>query len=127
MTDEMPKSLGACADELHRIREIRRAMEKEVAEVKRQETALENHILDNLSKSKDTTGVAGRRYRAQRVEKDVPTVKDWSPLWAWIQQTGRFDVLQKRIAEKAVAETLETEDVPGVEMFTRVSLSLTKI
>lgn len=125
--DVMPTSLGRCADEYHRVREIRLAMDKIVEGVKERETELQEHLINNLSKA-DDTGVAGLKYRAQVTTKTMPKVNDWPVFYAYVAKSGDFDMLQKRLADKAVMERLEDGVVlPGVEKMRVPSLSITKI
>lgn len=123
----LPASIGLCADLYAEVRELRLAMQKHVDEVKARESEIREHIIDNLSKSADT-GAAGKRYRAQVVTKPKPNVIDWNAYWRYIAETFRFDLLQKRINERAVLDMLEEgENVPGVERFHAVDVSITKI
>lgn len=124
----MPQSIGRCADEYKEIRDIRLAMENEAERVKERETELREHIIDSLAKSPDT-GAAGLRYRAQLVMKRTFKANDWDVLRSWIRKNDRFDMLQKKLSEKAVAEFFEAEGrvVPGVEAIDVPSLSVTKI
>lgn len=126
--DPIPEDLGAVVDAYRDVREIRLLMQKEVEAVEARERELREHILANLSKSTHTTGVAGRRFRAQRVEKVVPAADDWTKIHAYVQETGRFDLLQKRLSDKAVSDAWdEGDEIPGVERFIKVDLSVTKI
>lgn len=123
----LPKTIGACADLLHEVRTLRLAMQKETDAVKARETEITNYIVDTLSKS-DDTGAAGLKYRAQVVTKVKPTVADWDALHAYILENGRFDLLQKRLSDKSVADMWdEGEAVPGVEKFNAIELSLKKL
>lgn len=123
----IPKSIGRCADMYRDVRELRLAMEKEVEAVKAREAQLKEHIINNLSKS-DDTGAAGLRFRAQIVMKDVPRAMDWPKVHAYIQKTGRFDLLQKRLGEKAVMDMLnDNNPIPGVEVVHVPDVSITKI
>ena len=123
----MPNSIGLCADEYHDVRDLRLAMEKEVEAVKARESEICTYIIDNLSKSSDT-GAAGLRYRAQIVVKAVPKLADWNLFTAAVQKTGRFDLIQKRLSEKAVADLwAEGFAVPGVEKINVPEVSITKI
>lgn len=124
---EFPKSIGRCADLYAEVRGLRLAMDKEVGTVKELESKLREHIIDNLSKS-DDTGAAGLKYRAQIVTKAKPTVSDWPSLWAFIRKHDRFDLLQKRVSDKAVADMWDAaEAVPGVEKMHVPDVSITKI
>lgn len=123
----IPASIGRCADLYHDVRELRLSMAKEVEAVEAFERKVKEHIIDNLSRSEDS-GAAGLRYRAQRVEKVKPAVTDWPALHAYVQRTGAFDLLQKRVGDVAVAARWEAgEAVPGVEKFNAVDVSITKI
>lgn len=123
----IPESIGRCADLYHDVRELRLAMAKEVEAVEAFERKVNQHIIDNLSKS-DDTGAAGLRYRAQVLTKRKPSVADWAALQQHILATGEFDLVQKRISDKAIADRWESgEAVPGIEPVNVVSLSVTKI
>jgi hypothetical protein len=123
----LPASIGLCADLYAEVRELRLAMQKLVDDVKARESEVREHIIDNLSKS-DDTGAAGRRYRAQVVTKLKPALKGWDEFTRWVALTGRFDLLQKRMNERAVLDMLEEgASVPGVERFHAVDVSITRI
>jgi hypothetical protein len=124
----LPASVGLMADEYHDVRALRLAMEKEVEAVKARETELKEAMLDTLSAS-DDTGASGARYRAQVVKKRKAQVADWGALTAWIRKNDRFDMLQRRLSDKAALDFEEAEGraVPGVEMLYVKDLSITKI
>lgn len=121
-----PKSIGACIDKLYRLKEKRRAIESQADEVKKEENALEEHILETFSKS-DLDGARGKVATAGVTRTTVPTVKDWDQLYAYIKEHDAFDMLQRRVSTSAYRERLYAEEpVPGVESFEVVKLSLTK-
>lgn len=123
----LPKSIGRCADMLHDVKELRLAMEKEAEAVKARETEIQEYIINNLSSS-DDSGAAGLRYRVQVKKEAKPQIADWAQLTLYIQKKGRFDLLQKRLGEKAVADLWEAgEAIPGVAKVNVPKLSLTKI
>lgn len=127
----MPASMGRCADLYHDVRELRLLMEKEVEKVQKRETEIREHIIANLSKGSDT-GAAGLKYRAQIVSKDVPKISEerggWQALWDYIAKNRRFDLLQKRLGDKAVKEMADAGALPpGVEMMKVPDVSITKI
>jgi uncharacterized radical SAM superfamily Fe-S cluster-containing enzyme len=124
---ELPDSIGRCADLLHEVKQLRLDMDKEVAAVRAREREIEEHIISNLDKGEDT-GASGLTHRVQVKSKTKPKPADWAALHEYIQEHGRFDLLQKRLAEKAVMDMLdEGEDVPGVERIHIPTISLTKI
>lgn len=123
----LPKAIGLCADLYSDVRALRLMMEKEVERVQARETEIKNHIIENLSKS-DDTGAAGKRYRAQIVVKEVPKIADWTKLTQYILENDRFDLVQKRLGEKAVTDMWESGvAVPGVEKMNIPNVSITKI
>lgn len=133
----MPNSMGMCADLYRDVRQLRLDMQKEVDEIKKRETEVQEHILNTLSKS-DDTGVAGKRFRAQVVTKRRPTISavsdespqgGWAGLTSWIKKHDRFDMLQRRLSDKAVMDWAEENgrSVPGTEIIIVPSLSVTKI
>lgn len=128
----LPVEIGAAADLYHDVREVRLSMEKEVEKFAAREREIHEYIINNLSSGKDT-GAAGLRYRAQIVKKDVPKISEeqggWGALFSWIRKNDRFDMLQKRLSDKAVKDFFDTDKrmPPGTEMMKVPSLSITKI
>lgn len=128
----MPTSMGLCADEYHRIRELRIRMQKETDDVKARENELREHMIGNLSKS-DDTGAAGLLYRVQLTSKTTMRVSEerggWPAMHAAVQKSGRFDFLQKRLSDKAVMDYYNDtgEVLPGCEVVHVPDISVTKI
>lgn len=123
----LPKTIGLCADLYSDVRALRLMMEKEVEVVQARETEIREHIISNLSKS-DDTGAAGKRYRAQIVMKTVPKLADWNKFCDYVYEHNRFDLVQKRLGEKAVADLWEAgETIDGVEKMNIPTVSITKI
>jgi hypothetical protein len=124
---KFPKALGACADKLFELRNKRLAEQKKVDEITAEETALKNHIIENLPKS-EASGVAGKLARVTVVTKQVPQVKDWDAFYKYVKKTGSFDLMQKRLTDAAIKERWESgKEVPGVEHFNAVSVSINKV
>jgi len=123
----IPKTLGACADQLYKLREQRQALNKQVKELQDQESQIKEHLIQNLPKS-DASGVAGKLARASIATKEVASVKDWDKLYKHVLKTKDFSFLQRRVADAAVKDRWEDgKKVPGVEPFNVVSVSVTKI
>ena len=123
-----PKSIGACADLLYKLREERLALDKKAAEAKSAETALINHIIDNLDK--ESTGAAGKTHMVRVVTKQKPQIKDFEKVWAWAVKNKRPDIFQRRLSEQAVADTFaqpRSKGIPGIDFFNAVTVSLTKV
>ncbi len=124
---KFPKAMGACADKLFELRNKRLAMQKDVDVVAAEESALKNHIIENLPKS-EASGVAGKLARVTVVTKQIPQVKDWDAFYKYVKKTGSFDLMQKRLTDAAIKERWEAgKEVPGVEHFNAVSVSINKV
>lgn len=128
----IPPSLGRVADEYARVRALRLAMEHETETVAAREKELKDHLVNNLSKSKEAggdTGAFGLRYKANIVTKTVYRAVDWKALHTWIAKNDRFDMLQKRLSDKVVAEYVEDQKtlLPGTEKVLVPDVSITKI
>lgn len=123
----IPAGVGAQADEYSAVREERLRIEKVAAGVKEREMEIFNCIMSTLEESTDT-GASGKFYRVQRVEKDVNQVKDWAAFHKYVQDTGAFELLQRRLNDKAVREQIEGgEMLPGVEAAKVATLSFRKV
>lgn len=124
---KFPRALGSCADRLFELRNKRLAEQKKVDEIEAEEIALKNHIIENLPKS-EACGVSGRLARVTIVAKQIPQVKDWGAFYKYVKKTGSFDLMQKRLADTAVKERWESgKEIPGVEHFNVVSVSINKV
>lgn len=122
----LPKSLGACADLLFDLREKRLKAERQVEAMRSEEARLKDHIINALPKG--DTGARGRHHQVAVVTATVPRVVDWDRFHQYIKRTGAFELLQRRVADAAVAERWDDrKTVPGVEPHTIVKVSLTKI
>lgn len=123
----IPKKLGECADLLYRLRKERLALQKEVEEYEKHESALREHIIQTLPKS-EASGVAGRVARVSVTTQLVPQLKDFAALFAYVKKTGSLELLQRRINNRAVQERWEAKkQVPGVEAFRATMVSLNKL
>lgn len=122
----IPDEIGARADMLHEVREVRKMMQKETDEVKARESEIEKSIIDDLPKS--STGVAGLRYFVKVLTDRKPTVTDWPKVYDYILKTGRTDLLQKRPSDKAVMDMYEAGELPpGFDTILVPKISLTKV
>lgn len=107
----MPTSLGPLADEYAVVRERRLSLDKEAAAVKSRETEIYNCILGALVETQTgDTGAAGHTHRVQLVMKERYVPQDWPSFHAMIQQTGAFELLQKRVADTAMKEWSDAND-----------------
>lgn len=131
----LPKTLGACADEIGaidaRLKEIdvelrRLKVSKEAIELAERRKLLEKKLIDELPAS-DADGICGKTTRATIKAKRVPVVKDWNVLCKYVKKTGAFELFHRQVTVEAVRERWDAKkEVPGVEGFTVKKLSITK-
>lgn len=129
---KLPKSLGACADLYKDLRDQRLLVDKLAAEWKAQETAVQEHIINNLSKTKEG-GAVGQRYKAIITEGSTYKINDEKKFYDYVKKNGAFDLLQRRLNDKAVADRVDAlkgvaakKGLPGLELFKFPKLSVTK-
>lgn len=124
---KFPKSLALCADKFFELNKKRLEMQKLVDAVDEEAKAIKAHLIDNLPKS-DASGVAGKLCRVTVVSKDIPQIKDREAFNKFILKTKDFSLLQGRLSDAAVRDRWENgKEVPGVEHFTAVTLSVNKL
>lgn len=131
---KLPRTLGACADRLLAIREevaklkavLDRAPEaKKLAKLAEEAAALDTHLIDNLPKS-DAEGIVGKRAKAVVKVSRIPTVKDWDLVYKHVLKTKDFSLLHRAVSIPAIRERWEAKQtVPGVDVFNKVSVSVT--
>lgn len=131
--DPKALQLGQVVDGYKAIRDVRLAMAKEVEAVEAVERSFKQHLIDTLDK-RDEKGVFGLLYKAQHKVKRIPKIKadgesdGWGDFWQFVFETGRTDLVQKRLNDRAVMDTLEAgETIPGVETMLVSEISVTKI
>lgn len=132
-TTRLPKSLGACVDVYHALREQRLAAKRHMEECQAEETRVFNHILDSIPKGDG--GAVGKKFKAVRKEEDVYSISDDTAFYAFVKKTGSFDLLNRAINQRAVRERMEDPKfmkshkggVPGTKAYKRFTLSVTKV
>jgi hypothetical protein len=123
---KLPKSLGACVDLAHDLREKRLTMQKEVDAVEAQEKFVREHIIKSVPKG--DSGAVGKRFKGVVLTEDIPQVEDWDVFYRHISKTKSFDLLNRAVNRKAVSERwADKKAVPGVKVFKAVKLSITKV
>lgn len=68
----MPASLGACADLLHDVKELRLEMQRQTDAIEAREKEIKKWIIDNANEHDTTFG--GRRYVAQVYKEPEPLI-----------------------------------------------------
>ena len=97
--------------------ELKKEYEERDADLKTKMERIEVFLLQSLDKvgANSLNTDHGTAYISEDVRASCA---DWDALWSCIQQTGRFDLLEKRVASKAVREYREENGdlPPGVSI-----------
>jgi hypothetical protein len=124
---KFPKKLGACIDLAYSMRAARLELEGKTEEMRKEETALKDHILLAFSKS-ELEGSKGAVASASITRLTVPKVVDWELFYSFIAKHEAFELLERRPSRSAYKERLEAGvKVPGVEPMEVINLSLNKV
>jgi len=114
------------AQQYHAQREARRQLAREVEKMEELEAALKKAVMDSL-RALGVKAVGDGLYNYEVETKPEPSFADWHALWKYIQKTGDFDLLFRRVNPGAVKERWEQKvKVPGVVTFMVDRLSVTK-
>jgi hypothetical protein len=115
--------LGRLADRWWEVKQERLLADKAAAKLKGTESTLEKILIDQ-QRAQEINGIGGKVVRVGWDEKQVPHVTDWPKFYAHIQETGEFDLLERRPGKAACGARWEDgKDVPGVEKFPVYSLT----
>jgi hypothetical protein len=123
---KFPATFGGIADRLYELNKGRLAQQKIADAIEEEEKALKAHLIATMPK--DDTGGIGKVARVSLGSKEVPQVKDWEAFYKHVLKTKNFSFLQKRVGEAMIKEIWDAgKEVPGVEHFAVVTVSLNKI
>lgn len=122
------KTLGKAIDALFdKKQELSKLVnDPKITKTKGEVTELEEHVFALLRKQK-ALGGAGTKAKVTITESNVPVVQDWDNFYRHIQETGDFDLLGRSLKVPAVRERWDDhKEVPGVGVFVKTKLSVTK-
>ena len=120
-------NIGSHIDQLYAIRAERLAKEKEIEELKVHEKLLDDELKEKLLAS-GLNGAKGNLASFSIKLEIQPNVLSWEDMYKYIQTTGEFDLLHKRIGATAWRERYESGViVPGTESVETFKTSLRKI
>lgn len=118
--------LGTMIDQLEGIRAKKRKAQVTVDELDEQYKALDALIQARLQEE-GMGKASGKKATASLSSTVVANVIDWDKLFAYVKKTGYFHLFQRRISDPAFRELAEKKAVPGIEPFTKLTLSLTTL
>jgi hypothetical protein len=117
-------TIGGMVDELHELRERKRALEAQVSEIETKYSEIEQQLLAKLEAENSDKG-SGKKASVSVTSTIVATVTDWDALYAYIQKHKYWHLLQRRPSDPAFRELWEQgKKVPGAESFSRKKLNL---
>lgn len=122
-----PKQVAVLADAWWKAREKRLEADHKAAALKTLESVLKTDLMAALKKE-NVGAIGGKLVTVSYKEIEKPAVEDWAVLYTYIKKTGSFDLLHKRLTEKAVE--LRWEDgktIPGVYKLKLGELTYTQI
>lgn len=126
-SDRSLNTLAEKVDKYYTLREARLARQKEVDALQEAETELKEDLIRQISKS-DASGVAGKIARVSVVTKREPAIKDFEVFMAYVSRRKAWDLLQRRVSAAAIKARWEDgKEIPGIEAFPVVGLSLSKL
>ena len=122
-------SIGQLIDRLYKVKaKIAEINAKRVKPLKDEQTDLELQLLTAL----DAAGIEqgrGRTATGSITETDVPTVKDWEKVYAWIHRNKAWHLFERRLSSVSYRELLAQRSnraIPGIEKFTKRGISTRK-
>lgn len=124
---KLQPSLGAQIDTLHAIREKKRSLESQLAELDAEYKQIEEETLELLSKQ-SLDKASGKLATVSVSSSTVANVEDWDQFNAYVRKTGYFHLFQRRVTDAAYRELLEQGvKVPGVSPFIKRRLNLRSV
>ena len=120
-------TIGAKIDQLHALREQKRALEEQIRQLSGQMDVLENDLIDQMDKEgvSKSTGNAATVSITASVK---PSVDNWDAFYAYIHRYKYYHLLERRPSVTGCRELLETKGkIPGVVPFTQRKLNIRSI
>lgn len=122
----MTERLDDIIDEMVRIRDQKRVREEQIQELNKKLNDLQLKFIQR-AKEAGTEYARGSLGSATIVETVVPHIDDWDAAAEWIKANDALYLLHRRISSVAWKELRDMgEEIPGIEPFTKVSVSLRK-
>lgn len=114
-------------DEMYLLREQKRDLETQLKEVADKIAACNDALLIRL-REVGTTTARGSLASATITESVVPNIKDWGAVSDWIMANDGVYLVHRRISAGPWRELMDSgEIVPGIEPYTKTSISLIKL
>ena len=106
--------LAELVDLFHETRESRLELQHKVDDLEKEEKNLKK-ILAEYLRDNAVKAIGGTHLTVSYKPKRKPVVQEWDALYAYIREHDAFELLHKRVTERAVKERwAEGDIVPGV-------------
>lgn len=119
----MSADIGVIIEELVTLRAGHKALLKQVAEVEEEIDKVKGRYMAALAAVGLTEG-RNKTHSAAIVEKVVPQVVDWDMFYEFIHTNKFYHLLQRRPSTPGCSELFAMQEIPGVEKFKKVDVSL---
>lgn len=113
-------------DKYEALRDKRLEADRAAAKLRSEENTLKEELIHAMQ-SNGASAIGGTHIVVNLKSKEKPVVSDWAKFYSYIAEHDAFDLLQRRVGEKAMQ--LRWEDgvsVPGVDSFTHYNLTIGK-
>lgn len=119
------RSLGQTIDELHELRESKRALEQQIKILDEKYGELEDEIVGKMNEA-GLDKMTGKKGTVSITSSIVANVPNWDEFWKWVAKTKNFHMIQKRVSDPSWREYCEKtgKTPPGTESFSKRRLNL---
>jgi hypothetical protein len=121
------KTPGSLVDLIFALREQRKLIEARADLIKADEKRIEEHLIQRLDKN-ELNALAGKIAKCSLTRTPRANAADWDKINEYIESHDAWDLRNKALNQAALRARREAgEDVPGIEWFTDVKLSVRKL
>ena len=122
----MTERLDDLIDTMVQVRDNKRELEEKIKTLNKTLSGLQERFITN-AKAAGTEYARGTLGSATIVETVVPTIDDWDQVAEYIKEHDALYLLHRRVSSVAWKELQDMgETVPGIEPYTKVTVSLRK-
>jgi hypothetical protein len=116
-------TIGSLIDALHAKKAEIKAIEADQKKLEDQAAEIKLKILERMTAEGMKAGT-GKLAAAAVKETVVPQVVDWDKFYAFIHDNRFYHLLQRRPSTPGCAELFDSQEIPGVEKFKKIDISL---
>jgi len=122
------RTIGQLIDAMYRVREMRKAKQKEVDELKAKQNQVEAMLMEALTKQGTRKG-EGKLASASISTNIQPVATDWDKVKKWVLRHKELELFQKRLSAPRYRELLEERlrGIPGLDSYEQRTINLHKL